>query len=87
MNARMFIRSIFLLFLITIISNRIDCFYYGDGDKALGLQASDLFKAKLDEKVGFNSGDLLRFGKRVCSLLTIGLSLSPLYLEHRPTEL
>lgn len=46
-------KSIFLLLLSTIISNQIDCFYYGDGDKALDLQASNLFKAELDEKVGF----------------------------------
>lgn len=56
----MFAKSIFLLFLITIISNQIDCFYYGDGDKsALDLQAADLLRSELDAKVSFNFFDCL----------------------------
>lgn len=56
----MFIKSIFLLFLLSLISNQINCYYYGYNpqsedieQKALELLASDLLKSELDEKVKF----------------------------------
>ncbi len=56
----MLIKSIFLLFIFGIISNQINCYYYGYDQqaenieqKALDLLASDLLKSELDEKVNF----------------------------------
>ena len=59
----MLIKSIFLLFLIGILNNQINCSYYGyqtdkqssDTErKLLELLTNDLLKSDLDEKVSLN---------------------------------